>query len=146
MHIPEHIVKGNIRIFLWQLFQKKSDTNHLKHSWMINFGIYLLTGSSSLSSRNRLLTDTSASSGHSWNQSILVQLTTAGNFLLLTRSAFPTGEKHNTTCRQRVAFRLNTSWYDDTHEPEVNLTTKSDQKFVLPSLQLRLYRLVLLYP
>ena len=60
-----------------------------------------LTPSSSTSSKNLLLTDTRASSGHSWNQSMHVQLTTAGNFLLRTRSVVPTGEKQRTTLSMR---------------------------------------------
>jgi len=46
---------------------------------------------------NRLETDIRASSGHSWNQSMDVQLTTPGNFLPLTLNVLPTGEKHSTT-------------------------------------------------
>ena len=56
-----------------------------------------LTGISSTSERNRELTDIRASCGHSWNQSILVQLTMAGNLRLLTLRVVPTGEKHSTT-------------------------------------------------
>ena len=47
--------------------------------------------------RNFEDTDMSASSGHSWNQSMQVQLTTAGNFRPLTLSVLPTGEKQRTT-------------------------------------------------
>ena len=57
----------------------------------------------SVSERKRALTDTSASSGHSWNQSMEVQLTTAGNFLALTLRVEPTGEKHRMTCRRTQA-------------------------------------------
>ena len=60
------------------------------------------TDNKSTSSRKRLLTDINASSGHSWNQSILVQLVMAGNLRLLTRSVLPTGEKHNTTCGRKT--------------------------------------------
>lgn len=49
------------------------------------------------SSRNLLLTDTSASSGHSWNQSMAVQFTKAGNLLARTRRVEPTGEKQRMT-------------------------------------------------
>lgn len=56
-----------------------------------------LTSMSPVSSRKRLLTDTSASSGHSWNQSMAVQLTTAGNRRARTRSVEPTGEKQRMT-------------------------------------------------
>lgn len=56
-----------------------------------------LTSMSGVSSRNLLLTDTRASSGHSWNQSMAVQLTTAGNLLARTRRVEPTGEKQRTT-------------------------------------------------
>ena len=45
-----------------------------------------------------MATDIRASVGHSWNQSIQVQLTRAGNFLPLTRKVLPTGEK------QRITF------------------------------------------
>ena len=50
-----------------------------------------------MSSKNLADTELRASNGHSWNQSIQVQLVTAGNFLLLTLNVEPTGEKHNTT-------------------------------------------------
>lgn len=66
-----------------------------------------LTGMSSVSSRKRALTDTRASSGHSWNQSMAVQLTTAGNFLARTRRTEPTGEKHRITWGQDTEGR---SW------------------------------------
>lgn len=56
-----------------------------------------LTSMSPVSSRNRLLTDTSASSGHSWNQSMAVQFTTAGNLRARTRRVEPTGEKQRMT-------------------------------------------------
>lgn len=59
-----------------------------------------LTVSISTSSKNLCETDIKAASGHSWNQSMLVQLVIAGNFRLLTRSVAPTGEKHNTTYRK----------------------------------------------
>jgi len=39
----------------------------------------------------------SASCGHSWNQSMLVVLVTAGNLRPRTRRVLPTGEKHSTT-------------------------------------------------
>lgn len=55
----------------------------------------------SISSMNLLLTETRASCGHAWNQSIAVQLTMAGNFRALTRSVWPTGEKQKTICRER---------------------------------------------
>lgn len=57
----------------------------------------MLTSMSPVSSRNLLLTDTRASSGHSWNQSMAVQLTMAGNLLARTRRVEPTGEKHRIT-------------------------------------------------
>lgn len=56
------------------------------------------TSMPSMSSVKLLLTDTRASCGHAWNQSIAVQLTMAGNFRALPRSVGPTGEKQNTTC------------------------------------------------
>ena len=55
----------------------------------------------STSWRKRKLTDSRASCGHSWNQSMAVQLTMAGNFLLRTLSVLPTGEKQRATCRTR---------------------------------------------
>lgn len=55
----------------------------------------------SMSSMNLLLTETRASCGHAWNQSIAVQLTMAGNFRALTRSVWPTGEKQKTICREQ---------------------------------------------
>lgn len=56
-----------------------------------------LTSMSFVSSRNLLLTDMSASSGHSWNQSMAVQFTKAGNLLARTRRVEPTGEKQRMT-------------------------------------------------
>lgn len=55
----------------------------------------------SISSMNLLLTETRASCGQAWNQSIAVQLTMAGNFRALTRSVWPTGEKQKTICREQ---------------------------------------------
>ena len=46
---------------------------------------------------NLMETDIRASSGHSWNQSMQVQLTIAGNFLPLILKVLPTGEKQSTT-------------------------------------------------
>ena len=46
---------------------------------------------------NLIDTDMRASSGHSWNQSMQVQLMMAGNFLPRTLRVLPTGEKHSTT-------------------------------------------------
>lgn len=57
----------------------------------------VLTDNSSTSCKNLEDTEFKASTGHSWNQSIHVQLVTAGNFRLLTLNVDPTGEKHNTT-------------------------------------------------
>lgn len=57
-----------------------------------------LTSTASVSRRKRRLTDSRASRGHSWNQSMATQLTMAGNLLLRTRSLLPTGEKHSATC------------------------------------------------
>lgn len=47
-------------------------------------------------------TEKSASCGHGWNQSMTVQLTSAGNFRTLVLKASPTGEKARTTCRLRL--------------------------------------------
>jgi len=47
----------------------------------------------SISARNLEATLINASLGHSWNQSIEVQLMTPGNFLALNLNASPTGEK-----------------------------------------------------
>lgn len=58
----------------------------------------VLTSTVSISRRKRRLTDSRASCGHSWNQSMATQLTMAGNLLLRTRSLLPTGEKHSATC------------------------------------------------
>ena len=58
-----------------------------------------------MSAKKRPLTEMSASSGHSWNQSMDVQLVTAGNFRLRTRRVEPTGEKHSTTCSVGRAAR-----------------------------------------
>lgn len=65
-----------------------------------------LTEMPGVSSRKRALTDTSASSGHSWNQLMAVQLTTAGNFLARTRRTEPTGEKHRITWTWDTGPRL----------------------------------------
>ena len=62
--------------------------------------MYIHTVMSSTSERNLELTDIRASCGHSWNQSIQVQLTTAGNLRPRTLNVVPTGEKHNTTCQE----------------------------------------------
>ena len=72
----------------------KPDLNRLISSFR-NLAAH--TVSCSQSSMNRRLTETRASSGHSWNQSIAVQLVTAGNLRPRTRRVEPTGEKHNTT-------------------------------------------------
>lgn len=47
-----------------------------------------------------LLTDCSATGGHVWNQSIAVQFTRAGNFLVLVLKVKPTGEKQRTTWKK----------------------------------------------
>lgn len=72
----------------------------------------VLTSMFSTSSRNLKLTDSSASCGHSWNQSMAVQFTTAGNFLLRTLSLLPTGEKHRATCNRctRSKAKFNCAW------------------------------------
>lgn len=54
---------------------------------------------SSTSPRNLLDTDLSASSGHFWNQSMVVQFTSPGNLRALTLRFSPTGLKHSETCR-----------------------------------------------
>ena len=85
-------------IFLYLLLHRHP--LHLLHSPSLPNSIpnvHVLTGIRSTSERNRELTDIRASCGHSWNQSILVQLTMAGNFRLLTLRVVPTGEKHSTT-------------------------------------------------
>ena len=68
----------------------------------------VLTSIFSTSWRNLKLTDSSASCGHSWNQSIAVQFTTAGNFLLRTLSLLPTGEKHRATCSAHTRTHTHT--------------------------------------
>ncbi|KAL2297868.1 hypothetical protein Nmel_016434 [Mimus melanotis] len=71
---------------------------HQEHSPAAAVDLDLMNSGLKLGSlRNLLLTDTRASSGHSWNQSMAVQLTTAGNLLARTRRVEPTGEKQRTT-------------------------------------------------
>ena len=60
-----------------------------------------------MSPRNLRDTDTKASLGHSWNQSVLVVLMRAGNLRLLLRRVLPCGEKHNTTLKERNDERMN---------------------------------------
>ena len=60
----------------------------------------------SASSKNLADTEIKASSGHSWNQLILVQLVKAGNFLLRMRRVAPTGEKHKTTYKNNISNLL----------------------------------------
>ena len=47
--------------------------------------------------RKRAATDCSASSGHSWNQSIVQQFTREGNLRRRVRKASPSGDMHSTT-------------------------------------------------
>mmetsp|Transcript_9193 Transcript_9193/g.38628 ORF Transcript_9193/g.38628 Transcript_9193/m.38628 type:complete len:250 (-) Transcript_9193:487-1236(-) len=54
---------------------------------------------SGISAKKRPATETSASCGHGWNQSMTVQLMSAGKFLARMRNLSPTGEKHRHTCR-----------------------------------------------
>lgn len=54
---------------------------------------------SATSPRKELATDTSASLGHGRNQSMTVQLTSAGKRRARVRNTSPTGEKASTTCR-----------------------------------------------
>jgi len=63
-------------------------------------------GTSSMSFKKRSDTDRRASCGHSWNQSIDVQLTRAGNLRDLTRRVVPTGEKQRTTFNFRRTFSM----------------------------------------
>ena len=65
---------------------------------------HTLTVMSSTSERKRWLTETRASSGHSWNQSMLVQFTRAGNLRARTLRVDPTGEKQSTTWTSVGAF------------------------------------------
>ena len=58
------------------------------------------------SSRKRWATEISASRGHAWNQSIVVQLVSAGNLRQRTRNALPTGEKQRTTWRFERTFSM----------------------------------------
>jgi len=53
----------------------------------------------STDSKADLDTLSSASGGHSMNQSIVQQLTTDGNIRQRDRNAFPTGLMHSTMCR-----------------------------------------------
>lgn len=64
-----------------------------------------LTSMSSVFCRKRKLTDSRACCGHSWNQSMAVQFTMAGNFLLRTLSLVPTGEKQRVTWEGRRVGR-----------------------------------------
>ena len=54
---------------------------------------------SGISERNLPATETSASCGHGWNQSMTVQLMSAGKFLARILNLSPTGEKQRHTCR-----------------------------------------------
>lgn len=59
--------------------------------------LFPLTSMPSVFCRKRRLTDSRACCGHSWNQSMAVQFTMAGNLLLRTLSLLPTGEKQRVT-------------------------------------------------
>ena len=52
-----------------------------------------------ISERKRPATETSASCGQGWNQSMTVQLMSAGKLRARMRNLSPTGEKHRHTCR-----------------------------------------------
>ena len=54
---------------------------------------------SSTSAKNLEATSIKAFLGHSWNQSIEVQLMIPGNFLALNLKASPTGEKQRAKCK-----------------------------------------------
>lgn len=66
-----------------------------------------LTGKMSSLLRNFSETDSSASCGHSWNQSIYVQFMVAGNLRPLFRKIGPTGEKQRTIfkCRRTLSMK-----------------------------------------
>lgn len=66
----------------------------------------LFTGKTSSSVKNLEDTLSRASLGHSINQSIVVQLTRAGNFLALILSVEPTGEKQRITFRFRLVLSI----------------------------------------
>lgn len=68
-----------------------------------------VSSSDSACSRNRYDTERRASSGHSWNQSMLVQLTMAGNFRDRTLRVDPTGEKQSTTWTSQYRVHHTTS-------------------------------------
>ena len=53
----------------------------------------------STSAKNLTATESSASSGQGWNQSITVHVTRAGNFLARPLRDSPTGEKQRAICR-----------------------------------------------
>mmetsp|Transcript_31700 Transcript_31700/g.46427 ORF Transcript_31700/g.46427 Transcript_31700/m.46427 type:complete len:246 (-) Transcript_31700:88-825(-) len=55
--------------------------------------------SPSMAPRNRWATEISASLGHSWNQSMAVQLISPGNLRARVRRVSPTGLMASTTCR-----------------------------------------------
>lgn len=83
---------------------------------------------SSTSERNLELTDIKASSGHSWNQSMLVQLTMAGNLRARTRSVDPTGEKHSTT----LSWRRTRSMKKDQQFSRVSIIPAPLTSFLIP--------------
>ena len=66
----------------------------------------------STSARKRFATDTSASCGHGWNQSMAVLLMSAGKLRARMRKRSPTGLKHSTTCSSlRTLSRKNSQQF-----------------------------------
>jgi len=61
--------------------------------------LFLIVLSIGMLAVNLLATLSSASYGHSENQSIVQQFTSDGNILTLVRKASPIGEKHSTICK-----------------------------------------------
>ena len=82
----------------------------------------------STSERKRELTEIRASSGHSWNQLMLVQLTRAGNLRARTLIVDPTGEKHKTT----FSWRRTRSMKNDQQFSRVSMIPAPFTSFLTP--------------
>ena len=67
------------------------------------------SSTSGTSARKRPATETRASWGQGWNQSMTVLLISAGKLRALTRSASPAGLKQSTTCRFLRTFSMKKS-------------------------------------
>lgn len=93
------VITKNIQIKTVNLQTEDNKNNKIKFEGYVRK--CELTGRTSISLRNLSDTDRRASCGHSMNQSMEVQLTTAGNLRERTRSVEPTGEKHRMTLISR---------------------------------------------